>query len=170
MQARAPIQAEEVYCQEDGCHTYLTIKFPMYDSTRTIYGVCCIATDISDRKINELELQKSHDRLKSALEDTITAVAKAVEARDLYVAGHQRRVTQLAVAIAGELGLDEDMTENGGASSANVLRYRHLSSLHLVLWRKAEEKRWEKQQIEDSEISKNLGINHSSERYLVQGL
>jgi PAS domain S-box-containing protein/putative nucleotidyltransferase with HDIG domain len=111
LQAGAPIQVEEVYCQEDGCHTYLTIKFPMYDSTETVYGVCCIATDITDRKISENELQKSHDRLKQALEDTITAIAKAVEARDLYVAGHQKRVAQLAVAIAKEMELDDNLVE-----------------------------------------------------------
>jgi len=111
LQAGTPIQVEEVYCQEDGCHTYLTTKFPMYDTTRTVYGICCIATDISDRKSSELELKKSHDRLKHALEDTITAVARAVEARDLYVAGHQRRVAQLAVAIAKEIGLDKDRVE-----------------------------------------------------------
>ena len=111
LQEGVPIQAEEIYCQEDGCHTYLTIKFPMYDTTRTVYGVCCIATDITERKINELELQKSHDKLKNALQDTITAIARAVEARDLYVAGHQRRVAQLAVAIAKEMGLDDDQVE-----------------------------------------------------------
>jgi PAS domain S-box-containing protein/putative nucleotidyltransferase with HDIG domain len=111
LQAGAPIQEEEVYCQEDGCHTYLTTKFPMYDTSRTVYGVCCIATDITERKKGELELQKSHDRLKNSLEDTITAVARAVEARDLYVAGHQRRVAELAVAIAEEMGLDEDRLE-----------------------------------------------------------
>jgi PAS domain S-box-containing protein/putative nucleotidyltransferase with HDIG domain len=111
IQAGVPIQEEEVYCHEDGCHTYLVIKFPMYDTARTVYGVCCIATDITDRKGSELELQRSHDRLKQALEDTITAIARAVEARDLYVAGHQRRVAQLAVAIAKEMGLDDDRVE-----------------------------------------------------------
>ena len=49
--------------------------------------------------------------MKNALQDTITAIARAVEARDLYVAGHQRRVAQLAVAIAKEMGLGDDQVE-----------------------------------------------------------
>lgn len=106
-----PIQIEETVHHADGRHTYLAIKFPLYDITRTPYGICSIATDITERKRNEFELQKSHDQLKQALEDTITAIARAVEARDLYVAGHQRRVAQLAVAIAKEMGLSEDQVE-----------------------------------------------------------
>jgi PAS domain S-box-containing protein/putative nucleotidyltransferase with HDIG domain len=111
LQTGTPIQVEEIYHHADGRHTYLAIKFPMYDTTRTVYGICSIATDITERKRNELELQRSHDRLKLALEDTIAAVARAVEARDLYVAGHQRKVAQLAVAIAKEMGLDDSRVE-----------------------------------------------------------
>ncbi len=106
-----PIQVEEIFHHPDGDHTYLAIKFPMYDTTRTVYGICSIATDITERKRNESELKRSHDRLHQALEDTITAVARAVEARDLYVAGHQRRVAQLAVAIARQMGLPDDQVD-----------------------------------------------------------
>jgi len=35
------------------------------------------------------------------------ALSSAVEVRDLYTAGHQRRVTQLAVEIAKEMGLED---------------------------------------------------------------
>ena len=46
-------------------------------------------------------------RLEKNLESFIASVAKAVEARDPYTAGHQRRVATLATAIAEEMGLDE---------------------------------------------------------------
>lgn len=111
LQAETSIQVEEIFHHADSRHTYLAIKFPMYDTTRTVYGTCSIATDITERKRSELELQRSHDRLKLALEGTITAIARAVEARDLYVAGHQRRVARLAVAIAREMGLADSQVE-----------------------------------------------------------
>lgn len=47
-------------------------------------------------------------QLQKNLEDFIAAVAKAVEARDPYTAGHQRRVATLACAIAAGMGMDED--------------------------------------------------------------
>jgi putative two-component system response regulator len=40
--------------------------------------------------------------------ETLKAMAKIVEMRDPYTAGHQQRVTQLACAIAKEMGLSED--------------------------------------------------------------
>jgi HD-GYP domain-containing protein (c-di-GMP phosphodiesterase class II) len=46
--------------------------------------------------------------LRQSLEDSIKAIANTVEMRDPYTAGHQRRVGQLATAIARELGLSED--------------------------------------------------------------
>jgi HD-GYP domain-containing protein (c-di-GMP phosphodiesterase class II) len=46
--------------------------------------------------------------LGRTLSQTIAAFAAMVEARDPYTAGHQRRVTALACAIAGEMGLSAD--------------------------------------------------------------
>jgi PAS domain S-box-containing protein len=46
--------------------------------------------------------------LRQSLEDSIKAIADTVEMRDSYTAGHQRRVGQLAVTIARELGLPEE--------------------------------------------------------------
>ena len=46
--------------------------------------------------------------LRKSLEQFIRAIADTVEARDPYTAGHQRRVGELAVAIAREMGLPEE--------------------------------------------------------------
>jgi GAF domain-containing protein len=59
----------------------------------------------------EEELRQSYVKLRSALEGTIHALISAVEMRDPYTAGHQLRVTQLACAIAKEMGLPEEQIE-----------------------------------------------------------
>lgn len=46
--------------------------------------------------------------MEKTLNGTIVALTAAVEKRDPYAAGHQQRVTQLACAIAEEMGLLED--------------------------------------------------------------
>jgi putative nucleotidyltransferase with HDIG domain len=51
------------------------------------------------------ELITSEEKLRSSLLDSVTALASIVEMRDPYTAGHQRRVAQLAIAIAEELHL-----------------------------------------------------------------
>lgn len=50
-------------------------------------------------------------RLGRTLQGAIDAISHAVELRDPYTAGHQRRVADLARAIAVELGLDPDHVE-----------------------------------------------------------
>ncbi len=62
-------------------------------------GFVAITQDISKR-------QQALDRLKSALRGAVGALGVITEAKDPYTAGHQRRVTQLALAIAAGLGLD----------------------------------------------------------------
>jgi len=58
-----------------------------------------------------VELRESEKKLRTSLLDSITALAAAVEMRDPYTAGHQRRVAQLAVAIATEMQLPEEQVE-----------------------------------------------------------
>ena len=54
------------------------------------------------------ERQHYLDQLRTSLEGSIDAIAATVEMRDPYTAGHQRRVADLAAAIARELGLPEE--------------------------------------------------------------
>jgi PAS domain S-box-containing protein/putative nucleotidyltransferase with HDIG domain len=70
--------------------------------------IVAVARDVSKRKEAELEVKQSTQQLIRAMEDTIQAMAMIVEMRDPYTAGHQRRVTQLACAIAQEIGLSPD--------------------------------------------------------------
>jgi len=60
---------------------------------------------ILQRRQAERRLAKSVARLRSLLGGTIQAITRAVEIRDPYTAGHQRRVSDLARAIATELRL-----------------------------------------------------------------
>jgi putative nucleotidyltransferase with HDIG domain len=49
--------------------------------------------------------------LREAFQSSIRALSSAIEMRDPYTAGHQERVTRLSVAIARDMGLDEDKVE-----------------------------------------------------------
>ena len=64
--------------------------------------------DITERKRAEEELKKSYQKLQSLLEEIVHVLATAVEMRDPYTAGHQRRVAVLASAIAGKMSLPKE--------------------------------------------------------------
>jgi len=66
-----------------------------------IVGVYSVAEDVTERN-------RALEKINSTLEGTIEAIAMMSELRDPYTAGHQKMVTQLAMAIAVEMGLAEE--------------------------------------------------------------
>jgi PAS domain S-box-containing protein/putative nucleotidyltransferase with HDIG domain len=70
--------------------------------------VVCTGIDITERKQAEEELRRSYHKLRESLIVTVNTLASTVEMRDPYTAGHQRRVTLLACAIATEMDLSEE--------------------------------------------------------------
>ncbi len=77
----------------------------------TIIGALAFGRDVTERKDAAREKQKYHNQLRHNLEDTVTAIAATVEARDPYTAGHQRHVAALAAAMATELRLGEEAVQ-----------------------------------------------------------
>jgi putative nucleotidyltransferase with HDIG domain len=59
----------------------------------------------------EEELKLSYEKLQKAIKSTIQAIALILEKRDPYTAGHQKRMTKLACAIAEEISLPKDKIE-----------------------------------------------------------
>ena len=51
---------------------------------------------------------EGYNKIKKALHATVKSIALLVETKDPYTAGHQERVSQLAKAIAKEMGFTED--------------------------------------------------------------
>lgn len=64
--------------------------------------------EIKTRVEIENELRSTNVKLNKLLNDTVTGLVSAIEYRDPYTAGHQRRVTQLAVSIAQKMRLTKD--------------------------------------------------------------
>ena len=89
--------------QEDislGASIYAVTFAPVVEAGYVnLYGI-----DITARKHAE-------DTLHAALVATVEAIAATVETRDPYTAGHQRRVAELAAAIALEMGLPAKTVE-----------------------------------------------------------
>jgi putative nucleotidyltransferase with HDIG domain len=64
-----------------------------------------------DRESAEEELKRTIEKLRKIAGATIHAMARAVEVRDPYTAGHQKRVSTLAWAVANSLGLCPDQID-----------------------------------------------------------
>lgn len=65
-----------------------------------------------EAKLGRIERENQNiRRLQVLLEETLDALASALEMKDPYTAGHQRRVSTLACAIALEMGLSSAMID-----------------------------------------------------------
>jgi len=87
-----------------------TSSRPFFQETR-VMGLRGVLTDITVRKQAEEEVKRGYEQLQETLHSTVSALASTVEMKDQYTAGHQPRVTQLACAIAEEMGLPAEQIE-----------------------------------------------------------
>lgn len=71
-----------------------------------------LAHDVTDRLQVEERIAGYMHRLEQAMSGTAQAIAGMMDQRDPYTAGHERRVGEIAAAIAAEMGLPEE-TQRG---------------------------------------------------------
>lgn len=69
----------------------------------------CNIREISVRKMAEVALAQEQAKLTQQIYNVVDSLSNVIEARDPYTAGHQARVTDLAVAIAHEMKLSPSM-------------------------------------------------------------
>jgi PAS domain S-box-containing protein len=101
----------EIICK-DGVRKHIQSSFTLLrDATGQAIGFRGLVRDITELKKLEHERQESLDRLRKSLGATVRAMSLTVETRDPYTAGHQRRVADLAYAIAMEMKLDENLSD-----------------------------------------------------------
>jgi PAS domain S-box-containing protein/putative nucleotidyltransferase with HDIG domain len=73
------------------------------DHRDELVRVLWLLRDVREGKAEEERLKSLLSAIKSSFHGIVDAVAVAVEIKDPHIAGHQRRVAQLAVAIARDL-------------------------------------------------------------------
>lgn len=75
VKALRELKTEETIQQPDGPHTYIAVKFPLYDSNGRIYAIGGISTDISERKKLE-ESSKAADKFFNMSLDMMIIASK----------------------------------------------------------------------------------------------
>ncbi len=79
---------------------------PLVDAQGGITHFVSTWKDVSERVRAEQELQKRAEELVKAYNTTLEGWAKALELRDEETEGHTRRVTEMTVRLARELGIN----------------------------------------------------------------
>ncbi|MHC1711024.1 MAG: HD domain-containing phosphohydrolase [Solidesulfovibrio sp.] len=80
---------------------------PILDDKGRCLGKVVVFRDVSHRQRVEQALRESVENLRRTMEETVNALTVTSEKRDPFTAGHQERVSRLAYALAGILGLGD---------------------------------------------------------------
>ncbi len=104
-----PLQGDHRLLMKDGRIKYLLQRYEaVFNHVHQPIKAKGTVQDVTMLKQAELALREHQYILQKSLEGTIHTVSMAVELRDPYTAGHQRRVADLACNIAQIMGLDEN--------------------------------------------------------------
>jgi PAS domain S-box-containing protein/putative nucleotidyltransferase with HDIG domain len=83
----------------------LYFPMPQGDGPPIVGG---LSIDVTGQHEAQDEVRRTAERLRRTVEGAVLAMSNVVETRDPYTAGHERRVSELATAMAVELGLQAD--------------------------------------------------------------
>jgi putative nucleotidyltransferase with HDIG domain len=97
--------------KKDGSIIYLEAVDIVSKRDGNIAGTHSYIWDITERKKLEKEHEYTLAKLQGTLRGIILAMAKFVEERDPFTAGHQQRVSELAGAIAEEMNLTQEKVD-----------------------------------------------------------
>jgi PAS domain S-box-containing protein/putative nucleotidyltransferase with HDIG domain len=92
-------------CKDGTPRWVLVSAQPIVDEAGCFAGALTMFTDIHERKLAEEHARRTLERLRLSTEAAVKTLARTVELRDPYTAGHQERVAELAVAIGDRLKL-----------------------------------------------------------------
>lgn len=84
---------------------------PLFDERGDVSAIAVVGVDMTDLKDTQQRLRCALKGARHVLKQTVDAIAMAVEKRDPYTAGHEKRVAILGLEIAREMGLSDDRCE-----------------------------------------------------------
>ncbi len=75
LETQQTLESEEVIPQDDGLHSYISNKFPLFDDEDKVYAFCSISTDITERKRAEEIQRENNERFRASFTDAAVGMA-----------------------------------------------------------------------------------------------
>jgi putative two-component system response regulator len=104
-----------INCMKAGAYDYVTKPFNLGEVSFSVKRALeKRRLELENRDYQqhlEEKVEEQAHKIRASFFNAITALAYALEAKDVYTSGHSQRVTDISVAIARHLGLDKETIE-----------------------------------------------------------
>ena len=117
-----PLEFEEVVPHDDGPHTYVSVKFPIFDAAGNVTAVGGVSTDISDRKRASDELEEEQELLRHT-------IAVQDQERQLVAYEIHDGLVQYATGRCHAIGRPAKQGRLRGDRQSNQEHRRHLAKI-----------------------------------------
>jgi PAS domain S-box-containing protein len=109
LETGTPYELELEMLRPDGGAVHVLARGgALRDETGRVTRLAGTVQDVTERWRSQRALAETLGRLRESEATIIRVLSSVVDRRDPYTAGHQRRVAEIAVAIARQLGLAEE--------------------------------------------------------------
>jgi len=107
--------ATALHCMRQGAYDYVTKPFNLPEVALSVERALEKRRLLLENRDYQYHLEErvnqQAEKIRQSFLNSITALAYALEAKDGYTSGHSERVAEVAVAIAGEMGLPREDIE-----------------------------------------------------------
>jgi putative two-component system response regulator len=104
-----------INCMKAGAYDYITKPFNLDEVSLSVNRALeKRRLELENRDYQqhlEQKVEEQSKKIRAAFFNAVTALAYALEAKDVYTSGHSQRVTEISVAIAEEMGLSRKDVE-----------------------------------------------------------
>jgi putative two-component system response regulator len=104
-----------INCMKAGAYDYLTKPFNLEEVSLDVARALemrRLELENRDYQLHlEQKVEEQAQKIRASFFNAVTALAYALEAKDVYTSGHSQRVTEISVAIAEHLGLPKETIE-----------------------------------------------------------
>jgi PAS domain S-box-containing protein len=91
---------DETVPQDDGDHTYISIKFPLRRATGEVYATCGISTDITERVRSRAQLQEANELLEQRVAERTAALRTTNQRLQEEIVERQRSEARKALLMS----------------------------------------------------------------------
>src|SRR5205814_2775595 len=126
LEAGVPMVFDEFAYHDDGPHTSIVIKFPLFDGEGKIYAIAGIATDITERRRLEAEVLEISEREQRRIaQDLHDGLGQHLTGVVHLVAGLQARLGERSLAEAADAARIVKLLDDAVAQTRSLARGLH---------------------------------------------